>query len=65
MPQPIMTKDGYTDLQEYLNYTEGRLDPNGNIFDPTIKNAADGYGYNPETDVRRKMVGPIMLLLDD
>ena len=40
-------KDGYTDLQEYLNYTEGRLDPSGNIFDPTMKNVANGYGYNP------------------
>lgn len=58
-------RDGYSDLQEYFNYTEGRLDPGYNIFNPTIKNTANGYGYTISTDVRRKMIGPMMLLLDD
>ncbi len=38
-------KDGYTDLQEFLN--DGLKDPLGNDYDPKIKNAGGGAGYNP------------------
>ncbi|MEA3468681.1 MAG: hypothetical protein U9R57_10730, partial [Thermodesulfobacteriota bacterium] len=38
-------RDGYTDLQEYLNYIAGETDPNGNNYDPTVPNAPDGTGY--------------------
>ena len=37
-------KDGYTDLQEYLN--RGELDPDGNLYDPEVDNAQDGTGYS-------------------
>lgn len=40
-------KDGYSDLQEYLNGAAGELDPLGNIYDPKIKNAPGGTGYIP------------------
>ncbi len=38
--------DGYTDLQEFLNYTQGLTDSSGNIFDPAAFNAAYSPGYN-------------------
>ena len=40
-------KDGYTDLQEYLNETAGETDPAGNAYDPLVKNAPGGTGFNP------------------
>nr|WP_320009762.1 LamG-like jellyroll fold domain-containing protein [uncultured Desulfobulbus sp.] len=57
-------KDGYSDQQEYLNYIEGRLDADENIFDPTVINCASGFGYNPKTDARRQIIGSVMLLLN-
>ena len=39
--------DGYTDLQEYLNSLSGN-DPEGNPYNPLVKNAPYGTGYtNP------------------
>lgn len=38
-------RDGYRDLKEYLNYMNGNLDPDGNPFNPTEKNAPGGTGY--------------------
>ena len=38
-------KDGYTDLQEYLNQLAKYTDSNGMEFDPTKKNAPNGDGY--------------------
>ena len=41
--------DGYTDLQEYLNSLSGN-DPEGNPYNPLVKNAPYGTGYtNPGT----------------
>jgi len=40
-------KDGYSDLQEYLNGKNGEKDPEGNDYDPTQQNAAGGTGYVP------------------
>lgn len=38
-------RDGYTDLQEYQNFMNGELDPEGNPFGPTDKNISGGTGY--------------------
>jgi hypothetical protein len=38
-------QDGYTDLQEYRNFSNGEQDPKGNVFDPTRANAPGGTGY--------------------
>lgn len=38
-------KDGYTDLQEYLNSTAEEADPLGRAYDPKVKNAPGGTGY--------------------
>jgi hypothetical protein len=40
-------RDGYSDLQEYLNITDGLFDPSGNPYDLTIRNAPGGRGYQP------------------
>ena len=40
-------KDGYTDLQEYLNETAGETDPAGDAYDPQVRNAPGGTGFNP------------------
>lgn len=50
-------KDGYTDLQEYLNNLVAEPDPQGNYYDPMVKNAAGGTGYS------RVSIAPILLLL--
>ncbi len=39
--------DGYTDYQEYINFTANLTDPNSGAFDPTIRNSAWGIGYEP------------------
>jgi hypothetical protein len=38
-------KDGYSDLQEYLNFKDGELDPSGHAFDPITVNEPNGTGY--------------------
>lgn len=50
-------KDGYTDLQEYLNGLKGETDPQGNVYDPKLFNAPGGTGYNSE------LGGSILLLV--
>lgn len=40
-------KDGYTDLQEYLNSVANETDPEGASYDPKVFNAPGGIGYNP------------------
>ncbi len=44
--------DGYTDLQEYLNWMDHNLDSGGNIFDPlNIQNEPGDTGYvNPKNN---------------
>ena len=37
--------DGYSDKQEYLNSKNGEKDPSGNSYDPKVKNAPGGTGY--------------------
>jgi len=39
-------KDGYTDLQEYLNSIANEQDPAQNDYDPKVQNAPGGTGYN-------------------
>ncbi len=38
-------RDGYTDLQEYINFLANELDPAETAFDPTVANEAGGTGY--------------------
>jgi hypothetical protein len=38
-------RDGYTDLQEYLNNKNRSADPDGLSFDLSAANAAGGEGY--------------------
>lgn len=38
-------KDGYTDLQEFLNQESSLVDPYGNDFNPKMENAPWGPGY--------------------
>jgi hypothetical protein len=38
-------KDGYTDLQEYLNQQNSETDPLGAAYNPKIRNAPGGTGY--------------------
>ncbi|CAK8722278.1 hypothetical protein GCAAIG_11925 [Candidatus Electronema halotolerans] len=38
-------RDGYSDLQEYLNWLAHETDPNGTAYNPTEKNAPGGTGY--------------------
>ncbi|MCW5211863.1 hypothetical protein VU04_03010 [Desulfobulbus sp. TB] len=41
-------QDNYSDLQEYLNWFNEKLDPKGNSYDPKEKNVSGGEGYrNP------------------
>ncbi len=40
-------RDGYTDLQEYLNNLAGETDPADGIYDPKVRNVQDGTGYIP------------------
>lgn len=37
--------DGYSDYQEYMNWSQGIDDPNGAAFDPAGENAPRGEGY--------------------
>ena len=37
--------DGYSDKQEYLNSQNAETDPDGSPYDPKIKNASGGTGY--------------------
>lgn len=38
-------RDGYTDLQEYLNQANNETDPVGGVYDPKMMNAPGGTGY--------------------
>lgn len=42
-------KDGYTDLQEYLNSVAGETDPASGEYNATVMNAPGGTGYNPNS----------------
>lgn len=55
-------KDGYSDLQEYLNYAAGETDPLYNEYDPTVKNAPYGTEY---TAPRIALPAVNLLLLND
>ena len=55
-------KDGYTDLQEYLNDLAGETDLDDKVYDPKTKNTAGGTGY-----ITNRLAYPAinMLLLND
>ena len=53
--------DGYTDLQEFLNQLAGENDPQGEEYDPKIKNAPGGTGYkNPSNSFWNLMLPAIL-----
>ncbi|MCI5193365.1 MAG: hypothetical protein D3915_09600 [Candidatus Electrothrix sp. AU1_5] len=54
-------KDGYSDLQEYLN--RDILDNQGNSYDPKVKNASGGPGYIPSLLFNRGFLPAILMLL--
>ena len=43
-------RDGYSDLQEFLNWQSGLTDPLGAAYDPKTANAPGGEGYDQITD---------------
>jgi hypothetical protein len=53
-------RDGYTDLQEYLNNLSGQVDPAGEKYDPTVANAPHGTGFDPEFSILY-MILPVII----
>ncbi len=56
-------RDGYSDLQEYLNNLHRYVDPNGTAFDLTEANEAGGEGYQIIEKTSRNPLAMILLLL--
>ena len=54
-------RDGYTDLQEYLNWANNETDPAGGVFDPELTNAPGGIGYVPYDDDFWTIMIPVIL----
>ncbi len=54
-------RDGYTDLQEYLNWANNETDPAGGVFDPNLTNAPGGIGYVPYDDDFWTIMIPVIL----
>ncbi len=52
-------RDGYTDMQEHINFHDGILDLKGNSYNPLNKNASGGTGY---TDPQSKLANVINIL---
>ena len=52
-------KDGYTDLQEYLN--QASTDPAGNAYDPKVPNAPGGSGYVATDDDFWTIMTPVII----
>ncbi|MGB5687531.1 MAG: thrombospondin type 3 repeat-containing protein [Candidatus Electrothrix sp.] len=57
-------RDGYSDMQEYLNFEAGILDPEGYGFDPVTINAPEGVGYTG-TKPAGALIPILFLLLND
>jgi hypothetical protein len=55
-------RDGYSDYQEYLNTENGELDPSGENYNPTVKNASSGTGY---VSRKKSLPGVHYLLLNN
>ncbi len=51
--------DGYSDMQEYLNYETD--DPDGQTYDPKEVNAANGTGYTPGSKGFWNLILPAIL----
>ena len=58
---PKATSNGYTDLQEYLNWANNETDPAGGVFDPNLTNAPGGIGYVPYDDDFWTIMIPVIL----
>jgi hypothetical protein len=54
-------RDGYTDLQEYLNERNGVRDPLGAQHDPKTANAPEGQGYTNSDDDFWQLMIPVII----
>ena len=54
-------RDGYVDMQEFMNFHAGILDPLGYAFNPTFVNAPGGEGYSGLHPL--KMLIPILMII--
>lgn len=53
--------DGYSDLQEFINQNNGEKDPEGEVYDPTVQNAAGGTGYIFKRSRLWLLITPVLL----
>ena len=54
-------KDGYTDLQEFLNHSANATDPAGEPYDPNVPNAPGGTGYVQADDDFWTIMIPVII----
>ena len=54
-------RDGYTDLQEFLNQSENKTDPTGGAYDPKLANAPGGTGYVQSDDDFWTIMTPVII----
>ena len=54
-------RDGYSDLQEYLNERNGVRDPLGVQHDPKTANAPEGQGYTNSDDDFWQLMIPVII----
>ena len=54
-------RDGYTDLQEFLNQTANATDPAGGTYDPKLPNAPGGTGYVATDDDFWTIMTPVII----
>ena len=54
-------RDGYTDLQEYLNQQQAENDPLGAAYDPKTANAPCGTGYLDPDDSFWEIMTPVII----
>ena len=54
-------RDGYTDLQEFLNQTANATDPTGGVYDPKLANTPGGTGYVQTDDDFWTIMTPVII----
>ena len=54
-------RDGYSDLQEYLNQQQAENDPLGAAYDPKTANAPGGTGYLDPDDSFWEIMTPVII----
>ena len=53
--------DHYLDLAEFTNWQDGVTDSLGNLFDPLVRNAPNGPGYQDDDSAFWLMMLPVIL----